>query len=63
MPIYARIAESAEETVRFMDVLAENIPSRAFSIPGILLDCWLERIFSQEHGDTSKSAVGTFETC
>jgi 2-polyprenyl-6-methoxyphenol hydroxylase-like FAD-dependent oxidoreductase len=28
MPIYARIAQSAEETVRFMDVLAGNIPAK-----------------------------------
>lgn len=28
IPIYARIAQSAEETVRFMDVLAGNIPAR-----------------------------------
>jgi hypothetical protein len=28
MPIYARIARSAEETMRFMDVLAGNIPAK-----------------------------------
>jgi 2-polyprenyl-6-methoxyphenol hydroxylase-like FAD-dependent oxidoreductase len=28
LPIYARIAQSAEETVRFMDVLAGNIPAK-----------------------------------
>jgi hypothetical protein len=28
MPIYARIAQSADETVRFMDVLAGNIPAK-----------------------------------
>jgi hypothetical protein len=28
IPVYARIAQSAEETVRFMDVLAGNIPAK-----------------------------------
>jgi hypothetical protein len=33
MPIYAWIAESAEETVRFMDVLAGNIPFKSVFHP------------------------------
>jgi flavin-dependent dehydrogenase len=36
MPIYARIAQSADETVRFMDVLAGNIPAKdVFNPPNI----------------------------
>ena len=33
IPIYARIAQSAEETVRFMDVLTGNIPAKNFFNP------------------------------
>ncbi len=33
VPIYARIAQSAEETVRFMDVLAGNIPAKTVFNP------------------------------
>ena len=33
IPIYAKIAQSAEETVRFMDVLAGNIPAKSVFNP------------------------------
>jgi 2-polyprenyl-6-methoxyphenol hydroxylase-like FAD-dependent oxidoreductase len=33
MPIYAKIAQSAEETVRFMDILAGNIPAKTVFNP------------------------------
>ncbi len=33
MPVYAKIAQSAEETARFMDVLAGNIPAKTVFNP------------------------------
>ena len=33
VPIYRKVAQSDEETTRFMDVLAENIPFKEFFNP------------------------------
>jgi hypothetical protein len=43
VPIYERVAKSDQETARFMEVLAGNIPSRSSSTRKTSGDCLPER--------------------